>query len=344
MMEGCYTAIVTPFKGNDVDYEGFEKLLDFQIQNGISGIVAAGTTGESPTLSWTEHKNVIEISAKKTRGKCLCVAGTGSNSTEEALEATKFAAEKKVDAVLIVDPYYNGPSSLEIRKEYLEPIASTFPNITIIPYVIPGRTGTQLFPEDIAICYEKFKNVNVVKEATGNIDNMRRTRELCGNDFSIISGDDGLTLKMITDDQIKAGGVISVISNIIPKAVTDLVSLSLKGNISSAKKIWDTIEPLTKIVSFSTSEPTPFGNVLFKARNPLSIKAMMDILGMPSGGCRKPMGKLTKNGFDIAIETLRQVYQNDASIFKPIEDFFGININERLNKESAMQHLYYEAY
>ena len=209
MLTGCYTALITPFKNDAVDYEGLGNLVDFQIENRITGILAVGTTGESPTLSWNEHNRVIEEVAAKTKNKCICIAGAGSNNTKEALAATEHAVEAGVDAVLLVDPYYNGPSSLEIRREYIEPVAKAFPDIEIIPYVIPGRTGTQLLPEDLAILNKEFKNVNTVKEATANIENMKHTRACCGDDFTILSGDDGMTYDMIVDPQIKAAGVIS---------------------------------------------------------------------------------------------------------------------------------------
>jgi len=154
MNSGCYTAIVTPFDGDGVDEAGLARLADFQIQNGITGILAVGTTGESPTLAWQEHHHVVKAYASLAKGKCLCIAGAGSNNTKEALAATQQAAEAGANAVLLVDPYYNGPSSLEIRKEYIAPVASAFPEMTIIPYIIPGRTGAQMFPEDLALPYK----------------------------------------------------------------------------------------------------------------------------------------------------------------------------------------------
>ena len=144
MEPGCYTALITPFgQTGELDQEGLEKLVNFQIENGITGILATGTTGESPTFKWEEHDHVIARVAQLAKGKCKRIAGTGSNNTAEALEGTGHAAKEDVDAVLLVDPYYNGPSSLEIRKEYIEPIAKSNPGINIIPYVIPGRTGAQ---------------------------------------------------------------------------------------------------------------------------------------------------------------------------------------------------------
>ena len=184
MNSGCYTAMVTPFDGEVVDETGLVRLTDFQIQNGISGILAVGTTGECPTLAWKEHHRVVQIYCRQAKGKCLCIAGAGSNNTNEALSATRHAAEAGADAVLLVDPYYNGPSSMEIRKEYLAKVAAAFPDLSIIPYVIPGRTGAQLLPEDLALLFKDHPNVNTVKEATGNLDNMRRTRQCCGPEFN----------------------------------------------------------------------------------------------------------------------------------------------------------------
>ncbi|KKL21286.1 hypothetical protein LCGC14_2446970 [marine sediment metagenome] len=155
MISGGYTAIATPFKDGLVDYEGLDQLIGFQIENGITGILAAGTTGESPTLKWDEHNKVIDFIAEKTKNKCIAIAGTGSNNTAETLEGSEHAVKAGADALLLVDPYYNGPSSLEIRKEYVSPVAAAHPEVEIIPYVIPGRTGCQLFPEDLALLEQR---------------------------------------------------------------------------------------------------------------------------------------------------------------------------------------------
>ena len=344
MYSGSYTAIITPFSKDTVDYDGLDRLVEFQIKNGITGILAVGTTGESPTLTWKEHNRVIEMVADKTRNRSICIAGTGSNNTQETLEATKHAEAAGVDAILLVDPYYNGPSSLEIRKEYVAPIASAFPNIDIIPYIIPGRTGTQLLPEDLGILNKTYKNVHTVKEATGNIENMRRTRKCCGTHFTILSGDDGMTYQMMTDLQISAAGVVSVISNVIPCAVAEMVSLLGKGNSAQAQVILSKIEPLFDLVTVKTEEETPFGKVTCRARNPLAIKTLMSILGMPSGGCRKPLGKMTLRGLETILASARRVQRNAPEVFKPIEDFFGVDVDERLSDSSCWENLYYEAY
>ena len=344
MITGCFTALITPFNNFAVDYENLGKLVDFQIKNGITGILAVGTTGESPSLTWDEHNKVIENVAIKTKGKCICIAGTGSNNTNETLAATKHAADVGVDAVLLVDPYYNGPSSLEIRREYIEPVAKAFPAVEIIPYVIPGRTGTQLLPEDLALLNKEFKNVNTVKEATANIENMRRTRTCCGEDFTILSGDDGMTYDMMVDPQIKAAGVISVVSNIAPKAVTEMVTLLEQGDQTEAKRLLSALEPLFKLVTVKTKEITRYGEVVFRARNPLGIKTLMAILGVTSGECRKPLGKMTKNGLDKVIEAARKVQADNPEIFQPAEDFFGVDIEARLKDFSSGEGLYYEEY
>lgn len=344
MKSGCYTALTTPLTGAQIDYAGLEKLLDFQLRSGITGILAVGTTGESPVLTWHEHNKVVEAVAEKTRGKCLCIAGTGSNNTKESLEGTEHAAKFGVDAVLLVDPYYNGPSSLEIRREYVAPIAAAFPDLEVIPYVIPGRTGTQLLPEDLALLYRSYPNVRAVKEATANLDNMRRTRHCCGTDFTILSGDDSMTYEMMVDPQIKAAGVISVASNVAPKAVTEMVRLLWQGHQAEAKTLMRKLEPLFNLVTVKTSERTPFGEVSCRARNPLAYKVLMALLGMPSGMCRPPLGKMTRNGLNTVLNAARKVYANSPEILQPVAEFFNVDIGERLENPSYHEGLCYESY
>jgi 4-hydroxy-tetrahydrodipicolinate synthase len=344
MKTGCYTALITPFNGERVNIEGIQKLVTYQIQSGITGVLAVGTTGESPALSWEEHHQVTQLIASASKGKCLCVAGTGSNNTREALEASRHAVSLGVDALLLVDPYYNGPSSLEIRKEYVEPVAAAFPDTQVIPYVIPGRTGTQLLPEDLAIVSKTHPNVATVKEATGNLDNMRQTRKLCGPDYSILSGDDALTYDMMTDSGILAGGVISVVSNVVPAAMTTMVRLLVQKNNSEARKLKEALDPLFDLVTVKTLETTPYGEVVFRARNPLAIKTLMAILGMPSGGCRRPLGKMTQKGLEKILSAARTVQKSNPELLKPVADFFGVNIEERLNMPAYWKGLAYDNY
>ncbi len=344
MKAGCYTALVTPFKGAGIDWQGLDRLVEFQIANGITGILAVGTTGESPVLTWKEHNEVTEKIAQRAAHKCACIAGTGSNNTRETLEGSEHAAILGVQAVLLVDPYYNGPSSLEIRKEYVTPIAKAFPQLDIIPYVIPGRTGTQLLPEDLGLLFQQYPNVNTVKEATADINNMRRTRECCGPDFTILSGDDGMTVEMMTDPKVKAAGVISVASNVAPKAVTELVTLLGSDRLTEAKSLASKLQPLFNLVTVKTMEKTPYGEVACRARNPVAYKTLMAILGMPSGGCKPPLGKMTRNGLDKVLEAARTVQRNSPEILKPVGDFFEVDVDERLENPKYREGLSYDGY
>ena len=344
MLTGAFTAIITPFKGDAVDQEGLDALVDFQIQNGITGILAVGTTGESPVLSWQEHEQVVDQVAARTKGKCTCIAGAGSNNTKEALVAAKHAVDAGVDALLLVDPYYNGPSSIEIRKEYVSPVAEAFPGAQIIPYVIPGRTGAQLLPEDLGLLFRDYPNVATVKEATGNLENMKRTRQCCGPDYAILSGDDPMTYQMMTDPTIKAGGVISVASNVAPAAVARMVELLAEGNQREADHLLQGLQPLFGLVTVKTTEKSAFGDVVCRARNPLALKTLMTILGMPSGGCRQPLGLMTRKGIETVLTAARSVQANHPEIFKPVEDFFGVSIAERLETPTIWEALCYDEY
>jgi 4-hydroxy-tetrahydrodipicolinate synthase len=325
----------------EVDYEGLRSLVEFQVKAGVSGILAVGTTGESPTLDWNEHNKVTERIHEYSGGKCLTIAGTGSNSTQEAVEGTAHAQRAGINCVLLVDPYYNGPSSLEIRREYVEPIARQFPEVQVIPYVIPGRTGTQLLPQDIAMLHQQYPNVSAVKEATGDLENMRLTRKLCGANFNILSGDDDKTYAMMTAQDIAASGVISVTSNIAPRAVAELTHYILDGNLTEANQLVQALQPLFSIVTVKTQEQTPYGAATCKARNPLAYKTLMNVLGMPSGPCRQPLGKMTRNGLEVVLANARKVYENHLEILKPIEDFFSVDLMERLYKEQFWKGLTY---
>jgi len=345
MLEGCFTALITPMtESGELDLEGLSRLVDFQLSQGASGILAVGTTGESPTLDWDEHNRVIEYVVKGVGDKAVSIAGTGSNSTHETMRGTDFAAKVGAQAVLLVDPYYNGPSSLEIRREYVEPVAKAFPDLEVIPYVIPGRTGTQLLPEDLALLNETCPNVNTVKEATGNFDNMMRIRECCGEEFTILSGDDDKTLAMMTEGQIRASGVISVASNIAPAAVQRMVELMQAGEEKEARKVEDALKPLFSIVTVKTEEATSFGTVTCRARNPLAMKTLMRVLGMPSGACRQPLGKMTVNGLETALDAAREVLRDNRWVLEPVEKFFDVDIESRLSDRGKWEEFAYSEY
>jgi 4-hydroxy-tetrahydrodipicolinate synthase len=331
--EGCWTAMVTPLdRKGEIDYKGLEKNVQFQIENGAN-LVPTGTTGESPTLDWREHDQVITKTIKKAKGKVFVMAGTGSNSTKEAFRGTKHAMEVGAHGVLLVDCYYNGPSSLELRTQYYEVIAKAFRKAFVMPYVIPGRTGTKLEVEDLAILHRKFKNVRSVKEATADLERMAKTRTLLGEDFDILSGDDDKTVEMMTRQDIRASGVVSVMSNIVPGPIGEMVKALRSGDITKANRLKEVLDPLFKTVTVNTIESYEGFEVPAKFRNPLGIKTMMKGLGIPSGPCRPPLGKMTPKGVEVVRNALKTVYEKDREVLRPIQDFYRINIEERLSND-----------
>ncbi|MCK5562673.1 dihydrodipicolinate synthase family protein, partial [Candidatus Bathyarchaeota archaeon] len=184
-------------------------------------------------------------------------------------------------------------------------------------------------------------NVSAVKEATGNLDNMRITRQLCGENFTILSGDDDKTIAMMTAPDIAAAGVVSVASNIAPRTVQSLTQAILAHRTEEANRLYAALQPLFSIVTVKTQEQTPFGPVTCKARNPLAFKTLMNILGIPSGPCRQPLGKMTRNGLEIVLANARKVYETNPAILQPIADFFNVNLQERLYNEQFWQGLTY---
>jgi 4-hydroxy-tetrahydrodipicolinate synthase len=331
--EGCWTAMITPFnRKGEVDFEGLERNVQFQIENGAH-LVPTGTTGESPTLDWREHDRVITKTAKLAKGKVFVVAGTGSNSTKEAMRGSKHAVEVGAQGVLLVDCYYNGPSSLEMRTQYYEVIAKAFRKTFVIPYVIPGRTGTKLEVEDLAILNRKYKNVRSVKEATADLGRMAKTRTLLGEDFDILSGDDDKTFEMMTRQDIRASGVISVMSNVVPGPINEMVRAILNGDMEKANRLKDILDPLFKVVTVNTMESYEGFEVPAKFRNPSAIKTMMKGLGLPSGPCRPPLGKMTPKGTEVLRNALKEVYEKDKEVLMPIQTFYKVNIEERLTND-----------
>ena len=331
--EGCWTAMVTPLdRKGGVDYEGLERNIRFQIENGAN-LVPTGTSGESPTLDWREHDRVITKTARVAMGKAFVMAGTGSNSTREAIRGTLHAVEVGVQSVLLMDCYYNGPSTLELRTQYYEPIAKRFRKTFVVPYIIPGRTGTKLEVEDLAILHRKYKNVRSVKEATGDLDRMAKTRRLLGDDFDILSGDDDKTFEMMTHRDIQASGVISVMSNIVPGPIGEVVKSIFRGNMDEANRLKDVLDPLFKVVTVNTVESYEGFEVPCRFRNPLPIKTMMKGLGMPSGSCRPPLGKMTPKGTEVVRTALKEAYEKDKEVFRPLQEFYRVNVEERLSND-----------
>jgi 4-hydroxy-tetrahydrodipicolinate synthase len=344
--KGSWTALITPFdQRGDVDYKGLQKNIEFQVDQGITGVLPVGTTGESPTLKESEHNEVVKRAKIYAADRCDIFAGTGSNSTREALHYCKNALDSGIDKVLLVDCYYNGPSSLELRDEYYKTILDEYKDINIVIYVIPGRTGTAISSVDIAVLSEQYDRVIAIKEATGDIARMEEERSLMP-EMSIMSGDDDKTLEMMTSSKIKAKGVISVSTNIAPKAVSQMVNALLSGDMEKGKSLAQKLKPLFSIVTVKTNSKRTLKNgteivVQDRFRNPLAIKTAMNALGIPAGHPRKPLGKMTKAGADVVRDALKSVYQNSPEILTPLEEFYGINIEERLNDDSAWEKLVY---
>ncbi|MFH1823669.1 MAG: 4-hydroxy-tetrahydrodipicolinate synthase [Candidatus Firestonebacteria bacterium] len=286
MFKGSIVALVTPFKNGKVNEKKINELVEFHIKNKTSGIIPCGTTGESPTLSYEEHRRVIEIVVKAVRGKIPVMAGTGSNSTEEALELTKFAENAGVDGVLLVSPYYNKPTQKGLYLHFKKIAESV--NIPMILYNIPGRCGVNIEPETMAKL-SQIKNIIGVKEASGSLDQVSKIIGLCGDNFDVLSGDDSLTLAMMA---VGAKGVISVIANIVPKETADMVDSFLKGNLKKARELHYKLLPIMKIMFIETS--------------PIPIKTAMNLAGMDVGELRLPLCEMEENNLKKLQEVLKK--------------------------------------
>jgi 4-hydroxy-tetrahydrodipicolinate synthase len=206
-----------------------------------------------------------------------------------------------------------------------------------MPYVIPGRTGTKLEVEDLAILHRKYKNVRSVKEATGDLERMAKTRALLGEDFDILSGDDDKTYEMMTRSDIRSSGVVSVMSNIVPGPIGEMVKAIKTGNMAKANSLKEILDPLFKVVTVNTIESYEGFDVPAKFRNPLAIKTMMKGLGLPSGPCRPPLGKMTPKGSESVRNALKEVYLKDKEVFGPLQEFYKINVEERLSNDRCWE-------
>lgn len=272
--KGAYTAMVTPFdERGEVDEEGLRANVRFQIEKGIHGLVPVGTTGECATLSYEEHNKVIEVTVDAAKGKVPVLAGTGSNSTWEAIMLTEHAKEVGADGVLLVAPYYNKPTQRGLY-EHFKKVAETV-DVPQVLYNIPSRTGVNIEPETMARLAE-VKNIVGVKEASGNLDQVMRIIDLTRDkDFSVISGEDSLTFPILT---LGGVGVISVTSNLVPDKVAGLVDAFFAGDLETSRKIHYGLLPLFKAMFIET--------------NPAPVKAAMDMMGMAAGKPRLPLVEL----------------------------------------------------
>lgn len=359
LIEGCITALTTEF-GPDgkLDLKRMEQLIAFQVGQGINGLLMVGTTGESPTLSTKEHCQLVAqtcLTAHRTakqfcRSTPYLLAGTGSNCTDEAIALSLHAVEAGADGILLVDPYYNGPASFHIVAEYYLRIAAILGcQVDLLPYAIPGRTGCVANPADIVAAAEWTRNqpncgtIVGVKEATGDLERMALTRLVAGAEFVIMSGDDDKTLPMILDPRIAAQGVISVMSNIVPAAICEMVRYLRSENRLPGQRLAKQLEPLFKLVGVTADREVLAGGRLWrvtdKFRNPGPVKTMMAGLGMSNGTMRSPLGLMTAPAVEQVRAALQQVWQQSPELLEPIEAHFGVSISKRLANDAIWARL-----
>ncbi|MBM3238883.1 4-hydroxy-tetrahydrodipicolinate synthase [Candidatus Poribacteria bacterium] len=285
MFEGSIVAIVTPFKNGEVDEAKLKELLEFHIRNGTNGIVPCGTTGESPTLSHEEHERVIDVTVETIAGRIAVIAGTGSNSTAEALRLTKHAKKAGADGALLITPYYNRPTQKGLYEHYMK-IADTV-DIPMIIYNVPSRTGTDILPETLAKLAE-HKNIIGVKEATGLLKRSSEIVEACGKEFILLSGDDVVTLPMMS---VGGKGVISVVANIAPAEVSAMCNAAKAGDFQKAQEL-----------HYKT---LPLSIDLFIETNPIPVKTAMKLMGMLNGEMRLPLSSMTESNLAKLAATLK---------------------------------------
>jgi 4-hydroxy-tetrahydrodipicolinate synthase len=282
MFSGSMVALVTPFKEGKVDWQSLDGLLDFHIQNGTNGIVPCGTTGESATLDHKEHHEVIERVIKAVNKRVPVIAGTGSNSTTEAVALTQGAEKAGADGALMISPYYNRPTQEGIYQHYKK-VASEV-GIPIIIYNIPGRTGSKIEPETLARLAE-IKNVVGVKEATGSVDQAIDVIRLCGDNLAVYSGEDSLTFSLMA---VGGKGVISTVANIVPKEMSQLTDACLGGKWERGRELQLKLIPLIRSVFLET--------------NPIPIKTALALMGKCSGELRLPLTPMSEGN----LKKLRQ--------------------------------------
>lgn len=256
MFAGTYTALVTPFQNDQVDEAAFARLIEGQIAGGVTGIVPVGTTGESATLDHAEHNRVIELGVKAAAGRCKVIGGTGSNSTSEAVSLTVEAEKLGCDGALLVAPYYNKPSQEGLFRHFAKIAEAT--KLPIILYSIPGRCGIEIGVEVTVRLAKAFPNIVAIKEAGGSVERVSQLRAALPPEFTILSGDDSLTLPFIAAG---AEGVISVASNVIPAEVSALVNAALAGDFAKAREIHFRLYPLFKDL-FIEPNPVPAKHAL----------------------------------------------------------------------------------
>jgi len=272
--QGSFVAMVTPFRNGKVDEAKLRELVEFHVTNGTDGLIPCGTTGESPTLSHDEHHRVVELVIEAARGRIRVVAGTGSYSTSDAIEMTKHAERAGAAGALVVNPYYNKPTQEGLYRHFRAVAESVA--IPILVYNIQGRTAINVETDTMARLARDVKNVVGVKEASGSLDQMSQVIAACGPDFSVLSGDDNITLPLLA---IGGSGVVSVIANIVPRETADLVHAALEGDWKRARDLHFRLFPLARAAFLET--------------NPIPIKEAMAMAGMLEPEFRLPMCRMS---------------------------------------------------
>jgi len=287
MFEGSTVALVTPFRRGRVDLEGLRKNILFCLKNHTSGFAPCATTGEAPSLTEEEKDLIIGLTIETVRKKGFVIAGTGTNSTQKTIEATKRAKELGVDGVLIVTPYYNKPTQEGLYRHFREVAESV--DIPIVLYNVPSRTGVNLLPQTVKRLADDCKNIVAIKEASGNLDQASEIVRLCGERITLLSGDDSLTLPILS---VGGKGVVSVVANIIPKDVALMIESFLSKDIEKAVRIHLKMLPLVKAMFIET--------------NPIPVKAAMNLLGMRAGNPRLPLWKASPKSLRIIKKALKE--------------------------------------
>ncbi len=285
MFAGLTVALITPFKDGKIDFDRLGQLVDWHVEQGTDCLAPVGTTGESPTLNHDEHEKVIAAVCEQARGRIKVMAGTGSNSTTEAVRLTKFAKQSGADGALMVGPYYNKPTQ-EGYYRHFAAVAEAV-DLPIVLYNIPGRTGSNILPETIARL-AKLDPIVAIKEATGSMDQASHVASLC--DLTILSGDDSLTLPLMS---IGGRGVVSVVGNIVPQDMKSLVKAFDAGNFTEALTLHRKLFPLCR-------------DMLSAATNPIPVKTAMRMLGQDSGELRLPLCAMDEPGETRVRKTLQQ--------------------------------------
>ena len=275
-IQGSLTAMVTPFRDGRIDEAKIRELVEYHVGNGTDGLVPCGTTGESPTLTHDEHKRVVDLVIEHAAGRIAVVAGTGSNSTHEAIDLTTHAAKSGADAALLVVPYYNKPTQRGLYEHYKAIAESS--DLPLIIYNIQGRTGVNLLPETLARLAADCRSIVGVKEASGNLEQMSQVILLCGPEFTVLCGDDTLTLPLMA---VGGRGVVSVIANFLARETADMVHAALDGDWKRARELHFKLFPIAQAMFFET--------------NPIPVKEAMAMLGMlPKAEYRLPMCPMTE--------------------------------------------------